>query len=58
MIIKEIYIENFGKLSGFKQRFKDGLNVIVEKNKEGNVGIIEFKFDGEHQSFYEVTYDY
>lgn len=32
-------------------------NVIVEKNKEGNVGIIDFKFDGEHQSFYEVDYD-
>lgn len=31
-------------------------NVIVEKNKEGNVGIIDFKFDGEHQSFYEVDY--
>jgi replicative DNA helicase len=32
-------------------------NVIVEKNKEGNTGIIDFKFDGEHQSFYEVDYD-
>lgn len=33
-------------------------NVIIEKNKEGNVGIVDFKFDGEHQSFYEVTRDY
>lgn len=31
--------------------------VIVEKNKEGNVGFIDYKFDGEHQSFYEVDYD-
>lgn len=31
--------------------------VIVEKNKEGNVGFIDYRFDGEHQSFYEVDYD-
>lgn len=41
----------------FNDKENDEYQVIVEKNKEGNVGFIDFKFDGEHQSFYEVDYD-
>lgn len=32
--------------------------VGIAKNKEGNVGSVDFRFDGLHQSFYEVDYDY
>ena len=41
----------------YNDRENDEYTVIVEKNKEGNVGYIDFHFDGEHQSFYEVDYD-
>lgn len=33
-------------------------SVIVEKNKEGETGIIDFQFDGQHQRFYEVANEY
>lgn len=33
-------------------------SVIVEKNKEGETGIIDFQFDGLHQRFYEVANEY
>ena len=33
-------------------------SVIVEKNKEGETGIIDFHFDGLHQRFYEVADEY
>ena len=35
MIIKECYIENFGKLSRFKKTFSEGFNVIVSENGWG-----------------------
>ena len=33
-------------------------SVIVEKNKEGETGIIDFRFDGLHQQFFEVANEY
>ena len=42
MIIKEIYIENFGKLSGFRQKFSEGLNIIVRENGYGKTTLAAF----------------
>ena len=42
MQIKELYIENFGKLSSFRLNLKDGLNVICEENGFGKTTIGAF----------------
>lgn len=42
MIIKEIYIGNFGKLSGFRQKFSDTLNLIVKENGYGKTTVAAF----------------
>lgn len=42
MIIKECYIENFGKLSGFKKDFGEGLNVICTENGWGKTTFSAF----------------
>lgn len=43
MIIKECYIENFGKLSRFKKTFSEGFNVIVSENGWGKTTFSVFK---------------
>lgn len=42
MIIKELYIENFGKLSKYKKSFTDGLNHFVEDNGFGKTTLSVF----------------
>lgn len=42
MKIKELYIENFGKLSKFKASFSDGLNSFVEDNGYGKTTLSVF----------------
>lgn len=42
----------------YNDKDHDEYSVIVEKNKEGEVGIIDFRFDGLHQRFYEVADEY
>lgn len=42
MIIKELYIENFGKLSKYKHSFSDGLNHFVEDNGFGKTTLSVF----------------
>ena len=42
MIIKELYIENFGKLSKYRKSFTDGLNQFVEENGFGKTTLTVF----------------
>ena len=42
----------------YNDKENDEYSVIVEKNKEGETGIIDFQFDGLHQRFYEVANEY
>lgn len=42
MIINELYIENFGKLSKYKKSFQDGLNHFVEDNGFGKTTLTVF----------------
>ena len=42
----------------YNDRDNNEYSVIVEKNKEGETGIIDFQFDGQHQRFYEVANEY
>ena len=42
MIIKELYIENFGKLSKYKKSFTNGLNSFVEDNGYGKTTLTIF----------------
>ena len=42
----------------YNDKENDEYSVIVEKNKEGETGIIDFRFDGLHQRFYEVASEY
>lgn len=42
----------------YNDKENDEYSVIVEKNKEGETGIIDFRFDGLHQRFYEVADEY
>ncbi len=42
MIINELYIENFGKLSKYKKSFTDGLNHFVEDNGFGKTTLTVF----------------
>ena len=42
MIIKELYIENFGKLSKYKKTFSHGLNSFVEDNGFGKTTLTVF----------------
>ena len=42
MIIRELYIENFGKLSKYQKSFTDGLNHFVEDNSFGKTTLTVF----------------
>lgn len=42
MIIKELYIENFGKLSGFRLKLSQGLNMLVHENGYGKTTVAAF----------------
>ena len=42
MIIRELYIENFGKLSKYQKSFSDGLNHFVEDNGFGKTTLTVF----------------
>ena len=42
----------------YNDKENEEYSVIVEKNKEGETGIIDFQFDGQHQRFYEVANEY
>lgn len=42
MKIKELYIENFGKLSAYKASFTDGLNSFIEDNGYGKTTLSVF----------------
>ena len=42
MKIKELYIENFGKLSKYKKSFTDGTNCIFEENGFGKTTLSVF----------------
>ena len=42
MKIKELYIENFGKLTGYRQAFNDGLNTFQNDNGYGKTTLTVF----------------
>ena len=42
MTIKELYIENFGKLSSFRLKLTEGLNTIVRDNGFGKTTLASF----------------
>ena len=42
MTIKELYIENFGRLSAFRLKLTDGLNTIVKENGFGKTTLAAF----------------
>ncbi len=42
MEIKELYIENFGKLSGYRKKFSSGLNTFLEDNGFGKTTLSVF----------------
>ena len=42
MTINEIYINNFGKLSGFKLSAHDGVNIIYGENETGKTTVMAF----------------
>ena len=42
MKIKELYVENFGKLSKYRKTFSDGLNSFVEDNGYGKTTLTVF----------------
>ncbi len=42
MKLIECYVENFGKLSAYRLKFKDGLNAFVQENGYGKTTLTEF----------------